>query len=314
MDSPVAGFSQFALAIPIGLYMARVFDGRFRPPRWLRWVESLLNTGPQNWKQYALSFMAFNALTFVAGFIVLSLQPYLPLNPDGKTMLGPTTIFHTVASFLTNTNQQHYSGEVHLSYFSQLFFVCWKQAISPIIGMAALLAIIRGLRGDKHLGNFYVDMWRRMVYVYLPLCLIVGGAAYRQRRAHDVGATRGSDHAGNWSYGNRRQESALWSRQIARVPWRRSWQSNNSEPTAAAFLAANSAMVRESQCLQQFLYLHGNFSFAGSDTRHIWQDASPIQGCVSDFQRDASAFPGGPSLCNYHDTLKPNRALTALQK
>lgn len=163
-----------ALAVPLGLYMVRVFEGRLHAPNWLRWIESRLDTGPQNWKQYALSFMAFNVVTFVVGFVVLALQPYLPLNPDGKKMLGPTMIFHTVISFLTNTNQQHYSGEVHLSYFSQLFFICWKQAISPMIGMAALLAVIRGLRGDKHLGNFYVDLWRGTAYVYMPLCLVVG--------------------------------------------------------------------------------------------------------------------------------------------
>ncbi len=63
---------------------------------------------------------------------------------------------------------------MHLSYFSQLFFICWKQVLSPIIGLAALVAIIRGLRGDKHMGNFYLDMWRGMVYVFVPLCLIVG--------------------------------------------------------------------------------------------------------------------------------------------
>ncbi len=164
----------FALAVPIGLFMARVFDGRLHTPKWLRWIESRLDTGPQNWKQYALAFMAFNVVTFLVGFAVLALQPYLPLNPDGKKMLAPTTIFHTVVSFLTNTNQQHYSGEVHLSYFSQLFFVCWKQALSPIIGMAALLAIIRGLRGDKHMGNFYVDLWRGVAYVFTPLCFVVG--------------------------------------------------------------------------------------------------------------------------------------------
>ena len=118
--------------------------------------------------------MVFNALTFVVGFAILTLQPYLPLNPDGKKMLAPTTIFNTVCSFLTNTNLQDYSGEVHLSYFSQIFFICWKQAISPMIGMAALLAIIRGLRGDKHMGNFYVDLWRGTAYVFIPLCLIVG--------------------------------------------------------------------------------------------------------------------------------------------
>jgi potassium-transporting ATPase potassium-binding subunit len=163
----------FALAVPTGLCMARVFDGRLHAPSWLRWLESRLDTGPQNWKQYALAFMAFNVVTFVVGFLILTLQPYLPLNPDGKKMLAPTMIFHTVASFLTNTNQQHYSGEVHLSYFSQLFFICWKQALSPMIGMAALVAIIRGLRGDSHMGNFYVDLWRGTVYVFLPLCLVV---------------------------------------------------------------------------------------------------------------------------------------------
>lgn len=166
--------SVFVLAIPIGLYMAKIFDGRFHPPAGLRWIESLMNTGPQNWRQYAFAFMAFNAATFIVGFAVLALQPYLPLNPDGKKMLSATTIFHTAISFLTNTNQQHYSGEVHFSYFTQLFFVCWKQALSPIIGIAALVAIIRGLRGDKHMGNFYVDLWRGTVYVFLPLCLIVG--------------------------------------------------------------------------------------------------------------------------------------------
>ncbi|MGE5191239.1 MAG: potassium-transporting ATPase subunit KdpA [Deltaproteobacteria bacterium] len=163
----------FVLAIPLGLYMARVFDGGFRLPTWLRWIEEKLDTGPQDWKQYCVAFMLFNIVTFVVGFAVLSLQPWLPLNPDNKGMLSPSTIFHTTVSFMTNTNQQHYSGEVHLSYFSQLFFICWKQILSPIIGLAALLAIIRGLRGDRHMGNFYVDLWRGVAYFFVPLCLVV---------------------------------------------------------------------------------------------------------------------------------------------
>ena len=185
----------FALAVPIGLYMARVFEGRLRVPGWLRWIETRLDTGAQNWKQYALAFMVFNALTFVVGFAILSLQPYLPLNPDGKKMLAPTTIFNTVCSFLTNTNLQDYSGEVHLSYFSQLFFICWKQAISPMLGMAALLAIIRGLRGDKSMGNFYVDLWRGTAYVYIPLCLVVAVLLVAQRRTNDARGKCDGDHS-----------------------------------------------------------------------------------------------------------------------
>jgi K+-transporting ATPase ATPase A chain len=163
----------FLLAIPIGLYTAWVFEGRYRLPRLLTWFERRVDTGPQNWKQYCLAFMLFNLATFVVGFAVLALQPYLPLNPDHKGMLEPTTIFNATVSFLTNTNLQHYAGEVHLSYFSQLFFICWKQILSPVIGICALLAMVRGLRGDSHMGNFYLDLWRGVVYWFLPICFVV---------------------------------------------------------------------------------------------------------------------------------------------
>ncbi len=166
-----------ALSIPVGLYLAWIMDGRYRAPRLLSWFEGRLNTGPQNWKQYAIALILFNTVMFVFGFIVLSVQPLLHgegLNPDGMKMLGPTTIFNTVTSFLTNTNLQHYSGEQHLSYFSQLVFVVWNMFVSASVGFCALAAIIRGLRGDKHMGNFYVDMWRGVVYVFLPSSLLMG--------------------------------------------------------------------------------------------------------------------------------------------
>jgi K+-transporting ATPase ATPase A chain len=163
-----------ALSVPVGLYLAWVMEGRYRTPRVLRWLEERLNTGPQNWKHYAVALMLFNTVMFVFGFAVLALQPYLPLNPDGMKMLGPTTIFNTVTSFLTNTNLQHYSGEQHLSYFSQIFFVIWNMFVSASVGFCALAAIVRGLRGDKHMGNFYLDMWRAVVYVFLPFSLVMG--------------------------------------------------------------------------------------------------------------------------------------------
>lgn len=161
------------LAIPLGLYMARIFSREFQPPTWLRWFEDRVDTGAQDWKKYTFALLQFNVAIFVIGFAVLVLQPYLPLNPDGKKMLAPSTIFNTVCSFLSNTNLQHYSGDVHLSYFSQLFFICWKQFITPAIGLCALVAIIRGLRGDKDMGNFYIDMWRSVAYLFIPLASAV---------------------------------------------------------------------------------------------------------------------------------------------
>src|SRR5262249_17313702 len=143
----------------------------------------------QDWKQYALALLWFNVAIFVVGFTILALQDYLPLNqlkvnPDGSprlkadgspvdTTLCPSTIFNTLCSFLSNTKLQHYSGEVHLSYFSQIFFICWMQFITPSIGLAALVAMIRGLRGDAHMGNFYVDLWRGVVFVFIPLSFIL---------------------------------------------------------------------------------------------------------------------------------------------
>jgi potassium-transporting ATPase potassium-binding subunit len=161
-----------ALSIPLGRYMARVLD-RGGPQNA---IERLLDTGEQTWKQYVYAMLISNVLMFLFGFVVLATQPWHPgfLNPDNKGMLSPTTIFNTACSFLTNTNLQHYSGEVHLTYGSQIFGIMLKQFLTPAVGLAALLAVIRGLRGDKHLGNYNLDLWRGLVYIAVPLSVIVG--------------------------------------------------------------------------------------------------------------------------------------------
>jgi K+-transporting ATPase ATPase A chain len=163
-----------ALSIPVGLFVAKSMDGRLRVPGLFRKIEERVDTGPQNWKQYSVSMLLWNSLAFIVGFLILQFQAHLPLNPDNKGTLSPTTVFNTLCSFLSNTNLQHYSGEVHLSYFSQIFVICWKQFHTPAIGLACLAAVVRGLRGDKHMGNFYVDLWRATIYVMLPLAFVVG--------------------------------------------------------------------------------------------------------------------------------------------
>jgi K+-transporting ATPase ATPase A chain len=182
------------LAVPLGLSLHRALD---RPASGA--VERWFDTGGQNWKQYALSMLLFNGAVFVVGFAVLATQPWHPsfLNPDGKKMLAPSTVFNTACSFLTNTNLQHYSGEVHLSYCSQLFAIGWNQFVTPAVGLAVLLALVRGLRGDTHLGNFYLDTWRGVVYVFLPLALIVatllvaGGVPMTLDKASEVTTLEG---------------------------------------------------------------------------------------------------------------------------
>jgi K+-transporting ATPase ATPase A chain len=110
---------------------------------------------------------------FVYGYVVLAIQPWMPLNPGSKGAVFPTTIFQAVTSFMTNTDLQHYSGEQVLSNFSQIFFAIAMLFISAAVGLCALTAIIRALRGDSFLGNYFVDMWRTVVYMFVPIALVV---------------------------------------------------------------------------------------------------------------------------------------------
>ena len=136
-------------AVPISRYMAWIFAGKHRLPSILRWFENRIDTGPQSWKQYTASLLIFNTVLFVFSYAVLALQPWMPLNQLNRGMLSPSTIFNSAASFITNTNIQHYSGDQHFSNFSQIFFCISNFFLSAAVGLCAFLAIIRALRGDN---------------------------------------------------------------------------------------------------------------------------------------------------------------------
>jgi K+-transporting ATPase ATPase A chain len=168
----------------LGRYIFRVFTDR---RTWLdpvfvpieRLVLRLTGVGTgeqQDWKQYSASLLIANIVMWLVGFAVVSLQKALPLNPDGIGNMEPTLAFNTISSFVTNTNLQHYSGETGLSYLSQMFVITFLQFVTAATGVAACIAIMRGLAGSRlaHLGNFYVDLTRATVRVFLPLALLVG--------------------------------------------------------------------------------------------------------------------------------------------
>jgi K+-transporting ATPase ATPase A chain len=161
------------LAIPLSRYLAWVMEGRYRAPRPLRAIEQALDSGPQTWKQYTAALLIFNTVLFVFGFLVLWLQPWMPLNELGRGALAPSTIFHSVVSFMTNTDLQHYSGDQHFSNFSQIFFAITNFFLSASIGVCALTAIIRAVRGQPTCGNFFVDMWRVVAYLFLPIAFVL---------------------------------------------------------------------------------------------------------------------------------------------
>ncbi len=180
--NPIFAFGlPIAASIPLGIWMARALDvpeeragkGIDKIPTSLVALFAGKTPEKMNWKRYAISLLWFNLVLFILSFLILLAQPFLPFNPDGKPALSGDLIYNTVCSFVTNTNLQHYSGEQHLSYFSQLAGVVWLQFVTPACGLAAMLATIRGLRGDDHLGDFYVDLFRSLIYLFLPCCLVV---------------------------------------------------------------------------------------------------------------------------------------------
>ncbi len=171
-----------ALAYPLGAYMARVYAGTLRVPRWLaapeRGFYRLVGTRAdqeQGWKPYAVTALVFMAVFAVLLYVLLRLQGHLPLNPDGLASVNPWVAMNTTASFVTNTNWQYYGGEYTMSYLSQMAGLAVQNFVSAALGMAVLAAVIRGFarRSAGTVGNFWVDLYRSLVYILLPLALIL---------------------------------------------------------------------------------------------------------------------------------------------
>jgi K+-transporting ATPase ATPase A chain len=168
------------LSWPLGRYMKWAMDPDSPDTgiagwknRAFRLVGGRLTRESQDWKQYTIAMLAFNVVMFTVSFGFMALQQYLPLNPDGKEAIEGSLIFNTAASFTSNTNLQHYSGEVAMSYLSQLCGLMWLQFVSAATGIAALAALARGLAGRKSMGNFFVDVQRATFLVLLPIALVV---------------------------------------------------------------------------------------------------------------------------------------------
>ncbi|UYB51639.1 potassium-transporting ATPase subunit KdpA [Xanthomonas sp. AM6] len=151
----------YALALllgwPLGLYLAKVMRGApMRGDALFGWIERplyrLLGTDPargMSWRGYAAAFLASNLVLGVLVFALFVTQAWLPLNPDAVPNLRWDTALHTMVSFLTNTNQQHYSGQAQLSYLSQAVGVVGLQFITPMMGLALVAATLRALFGGR---------------------------------------------------------------------------------------------------------------------------------------------------------------------
>jgi K+-transporting ATPase ATPase A chain len=168
-----------ALTKPLGVYMVRVYDGSLR---WLAPVERaiyrLCGVDPeedQHWTRYAGALLLFSVVSMLVTYVALRLQARLPLNPAGLPAVADRQAFETAASFTTNTNWQSYSGEVTMSYLSQMMQLAFHNFTSAASGMAAAVALTRGIvrRSGGRLGNFWVDLVRGTLYILLPLAFVL---------------------------------------------------------------------------------------------------------------------------------------------
>ncbi len=190
--------ASIVLAFPLGLYLARVMrGGPMRGDALFGWIEKplyrLLGVNPargMSWRGYVGAFLLSNVVIAVLVQAVFMTQAWLPFNPDQIPNMRWDTALHTMVSFLTNTNQQHYSGQAQLSYFSQMTATTGLQVVTPMMGLALVVATLRALFGARpedvpadqaallsadrrvDVGNYYADVVRSCVRFMLPLCLL----------------------------------------------------------------------------------------------------------------------------------------------
>ena len=182
-----------ALGWPLGHYIAAVMRGApMRTDFLFHWIErplyALIGTRADrgmNWRGYAAAFLMSNLCLAVVVWVIFMVQAWLPLNPDHVPNMSWDLALHTMVSFLTNTNQQHYSGQAQLSYLSQMTGIVGLQVVTPVMGLALVAATLRGLFGGRRtgdtatvgassidVGNYWADVIRAALRVVLPLCLV----------------------------------------------------------------------------------------------------------------------------------------------
>jgi K+-transporting ATPase ATPase A chain len=164
------------LTPPLGAYMYRVYT---RPGRGRieGVVYRLIGVNPdaeQSWRRYASSVLWFSTVSMIFIYVLFRIQNHAPLNPQGLPAVNPYVSFNTAASFTTNTNWQVYGGETTMSYLSQMLALTFQNFLSAAVGMAVLIAMIRGFTrsGTDNLGNFWRDTVRGILYILLPLSVV----------------------------------------------------------------------------------------------------------------------------------------------
>ncbi len=161
--------------VPLGDYLARILTTRHetRAESWFYRILRMESSAEQRWKVYAVSVVAFSAVSIALLWFLLSVQNRLPF-ANGTPSMPAAQGWNTAVSFVTNTNWQSYSGESALGYSVQAIGLTVENFLSAGVGVAVVAALLRGFMrtGTDRLGNFWVDMTRLMFRLMLPLSVL----------------------------------------------------------------------------------------------------------------------------------------------
>ena len=171
-----------ALTRPLGGYLTRVATGErtlLSPvlgpvERGLYRLGGITPAEEQSWLTYATALLIFATAGFLLLYALLRLQTLLPFNPSGQGAVSPDLAFNTAVSFVSNTNWQSYGGETTMSHLSQMLGLAVQNFVSGAMGIAVAFALIRGFarRTAQTVGNFWADLVRVVLYVFLPICVV----------------------------------------------------------------------------------------------------------------------------------------------
>src|SRR5246127_61485 len=170
-----------ALAVPLGGYMTRVFNGErtflspiLRPVEAaLYWMGGVDSRREQHWVTYTVSMLFFHVGGFLILYVLMRLQASLPFNPADQSAVAKDLSLNTAVSFITNTNWQNYGGESTMSYLVQMAGLTHQNFLSAATGIVLAIALIRGFAraSARTVGNFWVDITRCTLYILLPICI-----------------------------------------------------------------------------------------------------------------------------------------------
>jgi potassium-transporting ATPase potassium-binding subunit len=186
---------------PMGIYLLRVLDPDqeggvgllekiFGPIE--RLVYKIAHVNPkkqQNWKQYCLSLLMLGMVTVLLSYGLYRLQDILPLKANmpnlaqsvdksgvinGGGKVPAIIAFIQSSSFATNTDWQSYEPEQMFTYFSQCCNTPLHFFFSAEVGIAAAAVVVRAVRRKQttDIGNFWVDLTRMTLYLFLPICFV----------------------------------------------------------------------------------------------------------------------------------------------